>query len=208
MKTRAQVILHTTDNLSANYVTNSWCFITAGIPGLSDYPDYTTAFKDFYDDLSGFLSLPIAQNAHEVKYYDLEQTTPPNYPVATGTFNLASAPTSPGLPSEVALCLSFQGQKVPGFPQNRRRGRVYIGPLAQTQNTAGRPGVSLISGINAAAVALCTSLKAASVPADLAVWSQVDGDAVVVEDGWVDDAWDTQRRRGVQRTSRTTWTAP
>lgn len=205
---RAQVILHTTDSLSANYVTNSWCFVTTDDPSDAEFTEYTGHFKEFYDSLSGILSLPITQNGHEIKYYDLDQAVPPNYPLAIQTFNLTTAPSAAGLPSEVAACLSFQGEKVPGFPQRRRRGRVYIGPIAQASNTSGRPSTTLRSTFAASAVELCDDLKGSSNVAQLAVWSVTDGAAVVVTDGWVDDAWDTQRRRGVQRTARTTWDAP
>jgi hypothetical protein len=207
MKTRCQVILHTTDNLAANYVTNSWCIETVDIPSDPEFQEYTDAFKDFYDDLSGILSLPIAQNGHEIKYYDLEQLVPPNYPAAIQTFNLGTAPSAAGLPSECAVCLSFQGEKVPGFKQSRRRGRVYIGPIAQSQNTTGRPSTTIRSTFASAAESLCTALKGSSNVALLSVWSHVDSDAVPVSDGWIDDAWDTQRRRGLQRTTRDTWTA-
>lgn len=208
MEVRAQVILHTSDNLAANYATNSWCFETVSAPGTGDWADYTTAFKDFYDDLAGILGVPIAQNGHEVKYYDLGNSTPPNYPIEIDTFNLTSAPSGASLPTEVAICLSFQGTKQSGFPQNRRRGRVYIGPLAQSINSTGRPSSGAQSQMASAAETLCANLKAAGVPGELSVWSHVDGAAVPVDNGWVDDAFDTQRRRGLQSTSRTTWVAP
>lgn len=208
MIVRAQVILHTVDALSANYLTNSWCFRTSDDPGSADFLDYTNCFKDFYDDLAGILGAPLAQNGHEVKYYDLEQAVPPNYPLAINNWNLASNPSTTGLPSEVAICLSFQGVKTPGFPQNRRRGRVYLGPIATSINTAARPSSGARSQICDAAATLCSNLKAADAPGLLSVWSHVDNDAVEVNDGWVDDTFDTQRRRGVQSTSRTTWVAP
>ena len=208
MITRCQVILHTSDNISANYVTNNWCIDTVSVPSGADYTEYTTAFKDFYDDLAGLLAVPIAQNGHEIKYYDLEFSPPPNYPLEIDTFNLASAPVSTPLPSEVAVCLSFQGQKVPGFPQRRRRGRVYIGILAAAANSVGRPSTTLRTTLATAAATLCSNLKAAGNPALLSVWSQVDAAAVEVTDGWIDDSFDTQRRRGVQNSTRTTWVAP
>jgi len=206
VKVRAQVILHTVDALSANYVTNSWCFETADPPGPAEYADYTTAFKDFYDDLSGLISVNIAQNGHEVKYYDLEQSPPPNYPTAIEVFNLTTAPTAATLPTEVACCLSMQGQKVPGLVQRRRRGRIYIGPLSTAASTLGRPSTTLQSTLASACQSLATALAAADEPGNLAIWSEVDGDAVPVTDGWIDNAFDTQRRRGVQTTSRTTFT--
>jgi hypothetical protein len=188
-------------------VTNSWCITPAGATNASDITEYAVAFKDFYDDLAGLIGITIAQNGHEVKWYDLPGPGAPNYPFQIDTFNLASDPSSASLPTEVAVCLSFQGLKIPGEPQNRRRGRVFIGPLTNIANSAGRPSSTVLSTLATAATVLTTSLKGATVPGSLSVWSQVDGAAVIVEDGWIDDAFDTQRRRGVDRTSRTLWTA-
>jgi len=207
MDVRAQVILHTVDNLAANYVTNSWCVITTDVPDAADFTALTTCFKDFYDDLSGILGAPLAQNGHEIKYYDLAQAVPPNYPLSTNTWNLAVNPTGAGLPSEVALCLSFQGQRVSGSPQARRRGRVYIGPCTQSINSSARPSSGARGQLASAAVTLTSNLKAISNISLLGVWSHANNLAVEIEDGWVDDVWDTQRRRGVQRVSRDVWTA-
>lgn len=204
---RAQVILHTTDSVAANYMTNSWAIITTDAPSPAELTEFTVAFKDFYDDLAGLLGLPLAQSGHEIKFYDLDQLTPPNYPLGVTTWALASAPSGASLPSEVALCLSFQAEKVPGFPQNRRRGRVYIGPVTQSVNTGGRPTSGAMSQLAGAANVLTANLKAASNVSQLAVWSHVNTDAVPVTDGWVDNSWDTQRRRGVPSTSRTLWVA-
>lgn len=207
MTLRAQVILKTVDNVSENYVTNSWCIVEAGATNSSDIDEYADALRDFYDDLSGIISVNIAQNGHEVKFYDLPGPGAPNYPVQINTFNLASAPATATLPTEVAVCLSFQGLKIPGSPQARRRGRVYIGPLGTGSNTLGRPSTGLQSQLATAAATLTTNLKACTVPGTLSVWSQVDQAAVTVTDGWVDNSFDTVRRRGVDRTSRTTWVA-
>jgi len=203
---RAQVILHTDDAIAANYVTNSWCIDCTDFPSSAEIIDYTAAFATFYSSLVTFLGGDLAQNGHEIKYYDLLQTVPPNYPIEIDTFNLTSGPTTDPLPSEVALCLSFQGSKVPGSPQNRRRGRVYIGTLNTTYTAGGRPASSIMTAMANAAEQLSEDLNTSSNVAYLSVWSQMDGAAVHVTDGWIDNAYDTQRRRGVERTSRTTWT--
>lgn len=209
MDLRAQVILHTTDSLAANYVTNSWAMTTgAGTPDDGDLQDYTVCFKDFYDDLNGILALPLAQNNHQVKWYDLNNPVPPSYPLYEGTFNLAAAPSGAGLPSEVAVCLSMQGLKASGSPQNRRRGRVYIGPITSSINSTGRPSSAARGQLASSAQTLISNLKAAGVPAQLGIWSQVESHLVVVDNGWIDDTFDTQRRRGLQPTGRTTWDAP
>lgn len=200
---RAQVILHTADNFAANYITNSFAFTgTDPVPVLSGI---TTAIKDFYDDLTpSSMSNVIAQNGHEIKYYDLPGPVP-NYPIEEDVFNLASPWTGTPLPSEVALCLSFQGQRVPGFPQARRRGRVYLGPYSTTANSSGRPSSTVITNVTTAAATLKSNILALGDDTVWSVWSVADQTGVPIDNGWVDNVWDTQRRRGVEETSRTTW---
>lgn len=204
---RNQLILHTTDNVPENYITNSWAFKTADFPSDGEIDEYVASFRVFYNTISTYLGQPIAATGHEMKFYDLEQLVPPNYPIAVKTWDLSAAPSEPGLPSEVALCLSFQGEKVPGFPQARRRGRVYLGPIRRDANVAGRPSSGTRGPIAAAATELCADLQDCSNSATLCVWSPSNADAVPVTDGWIDNAWDTQRRRGLGRTERTTWSA-
>jgi len=200
---RAQVILKTDDLVTANYSTNSWAFKSAGT--ITDFAGLTTCLKDFYDDLATYWPNLMAQNGHEVKFYDLPGT-PPNYPVEETTFNLAGNPTQTPFPSEVALCLSFQAPRTPGFPQARRRGRVYIGPLgSNASGTDARPSSTFIGVLTTAAATLKSNVEALSEDIVWAIWSPADSAAVAVDNGWVDNAWDTQRRRGVPYSSKTTF---
>lgn len=201
---RAQVILHTDDNTPANYITNSWAFVGTD-PG-ANTTAITTALKDFYDDLTAaYMSSELAQNGHEIKYYDLPGTAP-NYPIEEDTFNLAANPSGSPLPQECAIVLSFQAPRTPGFPQARRRGRVYLGTWGASANTSGRPTSALLTVIATAASTFKTSINAIADDTQWAIWSVADGAAVAVDNGWVDNVWDTQRRRGLLETSRTTWT--
>jgi hypothetical protein len=119
-----------------------------------------------------------------------------------------SPATAASLPSEVALCLSFYaGRNLP-----RRRGRVYIGPLltmaAFTDSTTTgivRPSDSLRTAMTASA----KTLQASAVTAGLrwCVLSQSDSNLKDITAGWVDNAFDTQRRRGEDASSRMTWTS-
>jgi len=200
---RAQVILHTTDNVQENYVTNSWCFQVPSALGSTG--PLTTALKDFYDDLiAADWSLSLAQNGHQIKY-SLLPGTPPNYPFDEDVFNFAAAPNGSQLPSELALCMSFQADRVAGFPQARRRGRVYIGPLGITTNTSGRPTSAVISRLATAGATLKSNVAALGADYAWAVWSVADQASVKVKDGWVDNAFDVQRRRGLAYSSRTTF---
>jgi hypothetical protein len=197
------VILKTVDALAANYITNSFAFELALAE--TQTSDLTAALKAFYDGIVGSLSSHVAQNGHEIKYTNLPGLTP-NYPYAVGTFNLVSVPTGTPMPSEVAIALSFQGTKVAGLPQNRRRGRVYLGPFETTAlGTDGRPSAATTTAITTAADTLRTNLAGLATPINWSVWSQVDGDVVNITDGWVDNSFDTVRRRGLQVTSKALW---
>lgn len=202
--TLLQVILKTPNGIAEDYVTNSFCI--AGMSSTSgDEAAIALAIKAFYDELDNTLfSDRIAQNGHTIKFYTAGGPQP-NYPYEELTFNFGSAPTLDSLPTEVAICLSFQGLRIPGTPQSRRRGRIYLGPVKATLTASARP----TSGIRTIIATAATNLAAAIVAVDptyrWAVWSRTDGVAVAITDGWVDDTWDTQRRRGLDATSRTTF---
>lgn len=123
------------------------------------------------------------------------------------------------LPTEVAVVLSYQAdlsgvqEELPGpaprvRPRARRRGKLYIGPLslwALQSNTAGeeqRVSVDFRDSLLDAAAVLGTS----GVPTDAAwrIWSRSDGVMRPVVLASVDDAFDTQRRRGIRQQSRIT----
>jgi len=205
--TRAQVSLHTVDADEENYVTNVWAFNDGSLAGFD--ASATTILKAFYDSLSTYLSPAIAQNGHTIKWYSLPLGPPPNYPTSETTFNLTSAPSGTAMPSEVATCLSFQGVTITGQPQRRRRGRIYLGPLNSTAlgigTDAGRVSATLRTGMTTAADTLANSIMGLGA-ARWGVWSGTDSALVNVDNGWIDNAFDTQRRRGLADTARTTFT--
>jgi hypothetical protein len=108
------------------------------------------------------------------------------------------------MPAEVAIVVSFEALPVSGEPQARRRGRVYIPWLPDTANTEGRPTQTFIDDLGAAFVAFGAAADA-SISVDWVIWSPTDNAAVGTARGWIDNAWDTQRRRGFAATSRTNW---
>lgn len=162
----------------------------------------------------------------ETRVYDVTghlDGSPHGSPIAT-TYEqmVAAAVSSNSLPEEVALCMTLQatGQATaavevpdgidpgaaPDRPKQRRTGRVYLGPFNTTAlNTPdslgrSRPTGALISNILAAADGLATELNGAG--HNLAVWSRSDATMRNVVSASVDDAWDTQRRRGVRPTNK------
>lgn len=200
---RAQVILRATSGVSEDFVSNTFAF--RGTAPASDTTQITAAIKGFYDAINAtLLPATVAQNNHIIKYTNLPGT-PPNYPFLETTFNLAVAPTGADLPSEVALVMSFQGSKAAGFPQARRRGRVFVGPLEVGVNVSGRPSGASITALTGAGAAFKAAILAIASDTQWAVWSPSSGVSVEVTDGWVDNSFDTQRRRGLRNNSRTTF---
>lgn len=131
-----------------------------------------------------------------------------------------------GLPSEVALCLSYaadltgileeapddaDADSAPERPRARRRGRIYVGPLILTCATATEPvrpidtmrndllglAVALGNPTNATLTAVATKWVVHSDPG-------FGGANYEIVTAWVDNAFDTQRRRGVKATGRLT----
>lgn len=129
-----------------------------------------------------------------VKAYDA-QGTPPVYPAADFTVRPGTAPTS-SVNRDVALCLSFYaGQNRP-----RQRGRLYV-PCAIKSISPGSARPSAVQQQQVAdLVPIFTGLGGTDV--DWVVYSRLDNQPRSVSHWWVDNAWDTQRRRGLQPTSR------
>lgn len=152
-------------------------------------------------DLSGTIN---------VKCYNIDDPKPrvPFYE-ASGTMTVGSS----ALPSEVAVCLSFQATKVSGLDQARRRGRIFIGPLANlsgatgvfaTGSTVPRPIAAFRTDLLVAAKRLQDTSDTNNHP--WVVYSRMNDTTAVVANGWVDDAFDTQRRRGIRPSTRSTLT--
>ena len=159
----------------------------------------------FYQAVDGLFSalLDASAAAHSMKAYDLADAEP-RAPVSEITFSTPDASGTP-LPPEVAACLSFQAIQVSGSPQARRRGRVYLGPLeTAVLDGAGRLSTTTTDTIRDAADALLTASNASAVYA-WGIYSRVDSIIRDVDNGWVDDAVDIQRRRGDRPTRRDTF---
>lgn len=139
-----------------------------------------------------------------VRWYDAAGI-PPNDPIVESSFALASPDWTTCLPTEVACCLSLINDDVTAYPVRNRRGRLYLGPFVTETATAGgtgsRPTVALRNTLVDAAEVLHDLDDAYAV---WVIWSRALGVSFPVTRVWVDDAWDTQRRRGERIITRTT----
>lgn len=195
---RTQVTIQTADNLSANFATNTW-HCAAG--DLTELGLWHAALTTFYTTVDGEMSDLVKQTGGlQMKSYDLADPEP-RAPVLTAGANLSTAGAP--LPTECALVLSFQAVKQSGVPQARRRNRVYLPFLKATNNdSTGRPSATLISAVDGAATTLLAASGGGGASWVWTVYSPTDNLMEEVNDGWIDNEWDTQRRRGRKATSR------
>lgn len=153
-----------------------------------------------YSPVSSFLS-PWLENAYVIKTYDM--SIPP-VRVPTDFPQTRIAPTSAsGPPEEVAVTLTLHGSVPPASP--RRRGRIYLGPLnnsAVVSSTA-----TTRSLVHTSFIVALTERAEALVDWPLLTWCIKSVTPAVnyvpIVSGYVDNALDTQRRRGPDATVRT-----
>lgn len=183
--------------------------------------------SNFNNPVAHYLSTELSRTsgANRVNIYDLEgelSGTPHGSPIYSDPWTLAAAGTSTPLPGEAACVLTLEGDgraaaavAVAGggtgptgvsHPKARRTGRVYIGPCNSLATAlaaqAARPHQVFRDTLLAAALKLDADLGAAAADYDLGVWSRADAGVRAIEAVSIDDAWDTQRRRGVDPTER------
>jgi hypothetical protein len=202
---RLQVIIPMDDNLPANSATNTLHF-SAADDG-SELAAIETAMNTFYQNFNTHLSSLITPSTWTYKWFKMSDPLP-RVPYRTTTGQGALATGTTAAPPEVAMCLSYKSAQVSGFPVGRTRNRIYVGPLAQgALDTNGRPTSTAVTALRNSGNGLLTASAAAG-------WTWVTysptaaaaGTSTGIFDvisGWVDNEFDTQRRRGRAATSRT-----
>jgi len=198
-----QATIFPTSNLAADAATNTFSFTADSASTMALGP--LVQLENFYKSMVSIFPNTIRQDDHLLKAYNRADPEP-RAPIATRLFSFTAAPGGAPLPPEVSLCLSFQALKLSGQPQARRRGRVYLGPLRQDRvGTDGRPTAGLLTSALDAGTALLASSDASALWS-WDIWSTVGAAGVLVDNGWCDNEFDTQRRRGRIATLRQTFT--
>lgn len=198
---RAQWSVIPVGDNTEDVVTNTWYFEIDSVIPLSHMPSIEAALNSFYGTIDPYYSDYFASRVPRLKWYDMSDP-PIRVPVRETDMTQLSTGTD-RLPSELALCLSFRAEYQSGVRNSSRRGRVYLGPFAANalNNATGRPATLLRQNTATAA----GNLLAASTAAAEWTWVQYsptrDEYNNVIE-GWVDDAWDIQRRRGIDPVTR------
>lgn len=196
---RAQVILHTFDNLPENFCTNTFHFET--VAGLTDplAGEIVSDLASFYSSLRVWFS-PVLNLEVEIKLFNLDDPTP-RQPYNPGWSFMSAGWGSGGAPEEVACVMSIHAS----LPHTaRRRGRVYLGPLVTGAVTGGSTtdfakfSTTFVTAVKDAGDNMVAST---STPVWV-VYSPTDDVGRAVTGGFVDNSPDTQRRRGHVATSR------
>lgn len=211
----AQFVMQGASGLPEDRYVNTFNFIEDA-PAVVSHEDAAVgidiALGNFYTltqstgfAMEAFLARHVAGVA-EVRVYNFDDPQP-REPIIL-TRNIDPPATARAMPSEVAVCLSYYSfLNVP-----RQRGRIYFGPIngdaVESVPTVPHPTANFLNTLAEAGTDLAVSGAAAG-QLRWAVLSRATPGVVEwgpITDGWVDNAFDTQRRRGEKATARTTWT--
>ncbi len=110
------------------------------------------------------------------------------------------SPVGSPSPSEVAICLSYAATETHDASLPRRRGRIYLGPLAGSSLGAERPSPTLRDAVLDLGEGLAQ--VGDSTVTTWKLYSRTDNAYHTIESISVDNSWDTQRRRGAAATLR------
>jgi len=228
---RCQVSIANDTNEARDVSQNTFHFQTVlANDEVNSVNDIETALIAFYNNIDSLYSANCGITAR-IKTYSLHDPTP-RAPVDDITFTFTPAVTAPVLPNEVAAVLSFRGANLSGVNRRRNRGRIYLGPLA-TEVAIDDVGDTKITSAARTTFTAAADSFLLPVPtptsADTIHWGVFSkSDALGLDVGepapaeepnytpgqaaagfheitqvWMDDAFDTQRRRGHRSLVRT-----
>lgn len=228
----ATVTIPYTSGLSGDVMQNNFAIMADDLWTPGDVGEISTALASFYNVapvlgsnvLGSYLGGAVSRTASAgvIDIYDLAghlDGSPHGSPVASDTFTLAPADGGAiSLPQEAAMCITLRADgwstalveqpdaDVPpdgtrDRPKQRHSGRIFLGPL-NSKAGSDRPNVDFRSSCRGAVIDLVASLDVNGHA--LGVWSRKDATMRAAIDVQTDDAWDTQRRRGLQPTARQT----
>lgn len=212
------------DAAPTSQAVNVWHWRSNGADTLAnDATNVCGVLKTFYVAIASKLSDEIANSVRLRTYNLLDAETR----VPINDTSQALGPGGVGYPNEVAICLSYRGAITSGVNRKRNRGRLYLGPVYSGAGADGT-GDILVSAatrtqITGAAAALLgnLSLGLGGGIYNWSVFSRAEAGAPAADGsfssaqlapafrnvaaGYVDEAFDTQRRRGRREAARTTF---
>lgn len=201
----AMVVIPMDSGVAKDAVVNTFSFETTG--SVTDgAAAIDTALQNFYAALQSYWAADVNAPGVQLKLYDRADPKPraPHYDVLLG---LTGATGTTSMPHELSVCLSFQAARVSGTAQARRRGRIYFGPITSASIVGQFVETTALNAMKTAVHnfhTACTALP----NVEWQVWSSVtggSGSGSTVANGWVDNAIDIQRRRGVTASTKVVW---
>lgn len=217
-----EVVIPNEDGLAVDEFTTSFNYQTTGV----DSAGMTALVQAFFNNagtgqagtIAGRMSASASRALPvQVRYYDVTghlDGSPHGAPFEVDTFTLAAEAggTHSDLPNQICVVLSYWAAlDTEGSTRPDKRGRMFIGPLTsevQTTTTAGNPRVAALirTDFTAAFRNLAAAASALTNPKPLAVWTRRFAGFQPVLGVWMEDRLDTQRRRALAATTRTTIT--
>jgi hypothetical protein len=225
-----EAVLPSTTGRPEDAVINTFAWLTSTSPASnSELTDIGVFMTSFYNNVrattfsvASFLGTQLSRAAlaAHFKLYDLtgaEDGRPHGSPIRDITWTLGNpTPASTNLPSEIAVVLSFhslltdfQQELGDTRPAARRRGRVYLGPVnSGALNVDATSHIVSVSTLCRDTISQAGDAMLATPTAQWAQWSRANLQLDSVTGGFVDNAFDSQRRRGESATLRTVFGGP
>lgn len=183
-----------------DYTDNTLYFVSGTDPsGDSDWEELATKVAAVWHNNAtepswGWMAL----RGSVIRVYDM--LTPPPRPVKVqvnttpGTWSAA-----PLNPRQIALVLSYYATDL---NQPRTRGRIYVGPIESSAGSGEKPLTNVMGAVIDLGRQLHSLAGTTAATWQHAVYSEANSVATAVKHYWVNDVWDTQRRRLQKETTR------
>lgn len=185
----------------------------------------------FYQAIQVLLSANLTGTVR-CKVYNLLHA-PDRFPIYDTTFTFTPSAPVPTYPNEVAICLSYRGVLTDSPNRRRNRGRIYVGPINGASAGVDDVGdMRVVATARTTLITAATDhllVDNLEAPQGFYLWSvfsranalglgigepmpaeeptytnaQLDVGFRTIQQAWVDDAFDTQRRRGLRPVNRT-----
>jgi len=214
---RVQASHSSTSTLPEDACVNVWHWWCLAEDPADAFDDIHAGLDSFYANLATWQTINTMTDEIHYKYYDLSDPEPRSVIEERDSTGLTLG-EGDGLPTEVSVCMSFGGAPGSGLNPRRRNGRVYLGPFGTGITTTITGYVNVSSAFFADMVPAAEALIAAGgVTAVWAVFSPttagappwdeatLEGATTWVTQGYFDNAFDTQRRRGTKASFRSTF---
>lgn len=220
----ARYEMHAANGEPEDNVVNDFAFQFTDQPTPAEFALLRDAVTNFYgfpsgnpDSVAAWISSRISRTQNGLfDVYEIPSVPGPlGSPAYSSDFGIPAGTNTAALPSEVAAVISLHAdltnlQEAVGNtrPRARRRGRVFIGPLniSALDNSPTGGMLSLDCRTSLAAQSEQLYVDALADGWVWSVWSRANWDLQPIVGGHVDNAPDTQRRRGPRNTARTVFT--